>query len=842
MVWANTATAQFNFGSLVDEIVDRECLAIHPDGLYSQQQASSYDRRPTALGAPSSYANADTANFIRTTVINGRTEYVMMEDSGPGALTRWWMTGDGNTNGEVSVYINGSTAPVWNGRFDDLSDSSPFGSSLAFQSRPGSASGHNLYAPITYSQNILVTYRGTVNDQPGWNPPVYYNINYREYDEAATVASYSRNSPIIYGSKLAAANQALANPTVSGNVTDSHVFNDQTLAAGQSLSQELSGGGAIRRLQVKVDSADQAAALRNTYIELEFDGQRTARVPVGEFFGNGTSGNSQPYNAYNDFYRSISASGEQTAYWTMPYEDVANVKLVNLGSAPVTVDLEVDSGEWDWDENSMHFHADHRSENLIPTRGGNGTTDWAMLNIRGRGVYVGDTFSIRNRSSAWWGEGDEKVYVDYLDANGVGNDAQPDHIGTGTEDYYGYAWGHVETFSRPFIAQPIGQGNASSGVSVNSRVRAIDAIPFDESFKFDMELWHWVDTKVDLGGTTYWYGEPGAKSLRVAADLGADYRTGLDQNVGGVPDRAGDGQWIYMSTSTVNPLAPGAETELLTFGGVGNAGNQGYGGGANGHNLAAISAGFVFADGDMNQGIQSQPGYHELALHPAGNAGSGSWEGQPEQPYVAARWVAGESSAGLANITGSIRNLLNVGDGVDIHIFVDGVEKFTAISSGSTLPEAHFDFDVSLLEGSIVDFVLGNGAGNDLFGDESLLSAMIFTDRDEFLPIMGDTNGDALINFADWARVRDNFNGDFSYFSSQAAYAHGDLNGDLVNDEYDFALFKQAYEGAHGPGSFGAMLQVPEPASALVIVAFVGVNVSRGRRRSILFEGNQIRR
>ena len=143
---------------------------------------------------------------------------------------------------------------------------------------------------------------------------------------------------------------------------------------------------------------DQAAALRNTYIELTFDGQRTTRVPVGEFFGNGTSSNAQPYNAFTDYYRQVSATGEQTAFWTMPYENVANVKLVNLGAAPVTVDLEVDSGDWDWDENSMHFHADYRGENVIPTRGGNGTTDWTMLNVRGRGIYVGDTLSVRNRS------------------------------------------------------------------------------------------------------------------------------------------------------------------------------------------------------------------------------------------------------------------------------------------------------------------------------------------------------------------------------------------------------------------------------------------------------------
>ena len=37
-----------------------------------------------------------------------------------------------------------------------------------------------------------------------------------------------------------------------------------------------------------------------------------------------------------------------------------------------------------------------------------------------------------NPVEAWWGEGDEKVFVD--------GEKFPSHFGTGTEDYYGYAW------------------------------------------------------------------------------------------------------------------------------------------------------------------------------------------------------------------------------------------------------------------------------------------------------------------------------------------------------------------------------------------------------------------
>ncbi|RIK71904.1 MAG: hypothetical protein DCC67_20005 [Planctomycetota bacterium] len=833
--WAGAAVAQSHFGALVQEIVDRDRLAVHPAGQYTLEQASSYDRRATPLGAPSSFANADTANFLRSRYYAGQREYVMLEDSGPGVLTRWWMTGSGATDGEIRVYVDGAATPALSGTMQDLISGSDvqFGSELSFQSRPGVDSGHNLYAPIPYSQSVLVVYRGTVRDFPGWNPPVYYNINYRKYAAAGSVASYTPADPPAHSQAVAATNQALANPGVWGDVTGTYAVSGQALGAGQSLVHQLTGGGAIRRLAVKVDGPDQADALRNTYVELVFDGQRTVQVPVGQFFGNGASGGSQAINPFTDFYRRASADGALTAYWTMPYQNGAEVRLVNRGAASVLVDLEVDRGQWQWDANSMHFHADYRSEAQIATRGGDGTTDWTTLNVRGRGVYVGDTLSVRNRAAAWWGEGDEKVYVDYLDASGAGSGVRPDHIGTGSEDYYGYAWSHPETFSRPFIAQPIGAGNLDAGVSVNSRVRSLDAIPFNEALKFDMELWHWASTSVDVGGATYWYGVPGARSLEVAADLGADYRRALDLAAERIPDASGDGHWQYLSSSHANLSSPQAQTAPLVYGAVGDAGHAGYGGGQNGHNLAAISDDLLFVDGGLNGTVQGKPGYHELAFHPAGDVSGGGFAGQAALPYVAARWTAGPSSAGVANIAGSIRNFITAGDSVDFHIFVDGVERFSASGAGGVLPESAFDFDATLAAGSVVDFVLGNGPARDLFGDESWLRAMIFTDHEPFLPVEGDLDGDNRLSVADWTRFREHFGGDFASLSARAAHGLGDLNGDLRSDVDDFALFKEAYIAAHGAAAFVRLLSVPEPGAASVWLVGGGLGAlvrwSRGR-------------
>jgi hypothetical protein len=308
-----------------------------------------------------------------------------------------------------------------------------------------------------------------------------------------------------------------------------------------------------------------------------------------------------------------------------------------------------------------------------------GDADFRFIDIRGRGVYVGDTLSIRNRSTgpglnAWWGEGDEKIYVDYLDENGFGSTVVPDHRGTGTEDYYGYSFGSGQEFTSPFVTQPIAAGNRTDdgALTVNGRVRSLDAIPFEASFKFDMELWKWREGELDVGAATFWYGVPGATSLSVVADLAVDYAASPASDDGaGIADTAGDGRWHLLSAH---------EPSL----------------------------------------DRSGTGYHEIQLQPA--AGDG------EESNAVARWVAGESSGGLINVSGVVRNLVARGDGPDFHVLVNGARVFEASAAESgdgTLPETYFDFDITVEPGQHVDFVLGNGGAGDAVGDESALRAII---------------------------------------------------------------------------------------------------------------------
>lgn len=98
---------------------------------------------------------------------------------------------------------------------------------------------------------------------------------------------------------------------------------------------------------------------------------------------------------------------------------------------------------------------------------------------------------------------------------------------------------------------------------------------------------------------------------------------------------------------------------------------------------------------------------------------------------------------------------------------------------------------------------------------------------------LGDLDLNGVVNAADWALQRDGFGANLGSLAPVEALAHGDLNGDLQNNEYDFAIFKAVYEERNGAGSFAAMLQVPEPtAAALSLVAFGLIAPARsGSRR-----------
>jgi hypothetical protein len=244
-----------------------------------------------------------------------------------------------------------------------------------------------------------------------------------------------------------------------------------------------------------VEAEDMAAALRGCLLEVTWDGAAApqVRAPLGDFFGTAPG-----LNEYASLPSGVRADGTLYSHWVMPFAESATLRLTNHSGAPVAIDGTVTTGDYAWRDTSRHFHAGWRPHYDVDTRP---QTDWTLLDAQGAGTYVGTVYHIVNPVINWWGEGDEKIYVDGEDF--------PSTFGTGTEDYFGYAWCWNEPFTHAYHNQVYSGAPGNFGHSCVSRYHILDPLPFKDALRFDMEVWHHIETEVDLAATVFYYGAPG---------------------------------------------------------------------------------------------------------------------------------------------------------------------------------------------------------------------------------------------------------------------------------------------------------------------------------------------
>jgi hypothetical protein len=518
----NTNADKVTFKSLLLEITDRDAMARFPLPEYSCKQFSSYDRASVAPDKPGWFGNWDRSQFIRTEKNAERTEYVMFDAEGPGAVVRFWMTFAGFDGGKgiLRIYFDRDSIPEIEGPAMTLLS----GGILAGKPLSASVSelteyekrGHNLYLPLPYAKHCKITYEsdhieGYVETR---GEAVFYNIVYRTYPIHTQVITFSKDILRKEQKALERVQWELTDATkgfaelktTSSELTGKIKPNDH-------IATEIKGNKAIRRIRFKVSANNLEQALRSTILLISFDrdtnkpddlfDSNNVCCPLGDFFGTGYQ-----IRPSETRYTSVAVDGTLTAYWVMPFSKNCTFRVYNMGDQEVEITTgEIIYSSWQWDNRSMYFGSSwHQYTNILtreikPTGEEGGPFDINFVTLKGKGVYVGDAltlFNTANEKNDWWGEGDEKIFID--------GESFPSHFGTGSEDYFGYAWGLPAIFNNhPFIAQPDGSGNLEPGYTVNLRFRALDRIPFHTSIQFDMELWHWIRTRINYAPATFYY-------------------------------------------------------------------------------------------------------------------------------------------------------------------------------------------------------------------------------------------------------------------------------------------------------------------------------------------------
>ncbi len=494
---AVTVAGDITLESLLGEMVDLNRLAELPDPAYVTKQASSYDRASVKPGSDSWFANGDAGHFIRIENRDGREEFVLLDAEGPGAVVRMWSA---KPSGIIRIYIDKAEMPALEVPMEDLLSGKVEGMGEPFAGIR--ARGYNLYFPIPYAKHCKIT-----TDIGGY----HYHVNYRTYAKGTMVESF-RSSLLEQSHRRIQRVVRELSPDAAHRFAEKWArFKDgwstttfeQDGGASSYRSEPVTAGepGVITCLAFEFEAEHLAEVLRTHLLEITFDGETTVSCPIGDFFGIA----GQPVD-----YVSHAMGAEMIApdcvhmwsRWPMPYRNDVMIEVTPLqgpGRKPVRMKKAVHWQKRAWTHRSMHFHAGWRMEKDIPSRP---FSDWTHIECKGNGRFVGSMLHVINYHRAWWGEGDEKIYVD--------GEAFPSHFGTGSEDYYGYAWCDETPFQHTYHNQLIVDGPGVYGNTVLNRLHILDDIPFAKSFKFDMENWHWIDdTKTTRAATNYWYARPG---------------------------------------------------------------------------------------------------------------------------------------------------------------------------------------------------------------------------------------------------------------------------------------------------------------------------------------------
>ena len=144
-------------------------------------------------------------------------------------------------------------------------------------------------------------------------------------------------------------------------------------------------------------------------------------APMGDFFANAFGFRSEVIS----LPVVVEDADSYNCYWRMPFRKSARIEVINQSDKPLrglyhNIDwIKLDS----LPDDTPYFYAQYRQE--YPVEKGK---DYVLLETQGKGHYVGTVLAVRMRSPAWFGEGDEKIYID--------GEAKPSIWGTGTEDYF----------------------------------------------------------------------------------------------------------------------------------------------------------------------------------------------------------------------------------------------------------------------------------------------------------------------------------------------------------------------------------------------------------------------
>ena len=490
------AAEKLSYVDLIDRLIDLEHLAVLPMQGERSQQWSSYDRASSYDQAAGTYVgwSANGDNFGRIRDEDGLWVFAEME--GPGVIWRIWSAMA--EEGAVRIYLDGAAEPAvdlpFAGYFNRENEPFTYGSLVHI-----TASGKNCYVPIPYQKSCKIV------AEEKWG--AYYHFNYTTYPKGAKLPTFSRNLSDEEQTALRRVNDILSNcGDDPAGKRKKEVVLHRTVKVGPGKTvtiANLQGKRAIAAIKVKMQIPPVPQSydlLRELGLRIFWDGEKQPGgwSPLGDFFGSAPG-----VNYYKSLPLGMTEDGFYS-YWYMPFAKKALIELTNDGEEERELTFTITHAPLRYSVNKLgRFHAKWHRDAFLPEDKARRAIDWTMLKTKGRGRFCGVMLHVWNPKGGWWGEGDEKFFVD--------GEKFPSTFGTGSEDYFGYAWCNPALFENCYHNQTISMGNAGH-ISVN-RWQITDNIPFQQSFEGAIEKYYPNAKPTLYSCIAYWYQAAGQSDL-----------------------------------------------------------------------------------------------------------------------------------------------------------------------------------------------------------------------------------------------------------------------------------------------------------------------------------------
>ncbi|MBN1417815.1 MAG: DUF2961 domain-containing protein [Planctomycetes bacterium] len=432
-------------------------------------QASGYDRGGGFY---------DSGNFIR---IEPGRRYVLMEAKGPGSIDRMWFTRkSADEPYELRISIDGDAddAPrirmdleeLWSGRHPPFVP--PFTGSVDL--------ARYAYTPIGFRTSCKVVLVPTAPDEAyRWRensagekiPHVYYQVTYRALPEGSAVRPFRWDLE-------EDERGALAEATAIWKAAGACPWTDLEDLAGEEGTLALKGPAVIYGMEIRAPRTD---GLR---LEIRWDGEARPSVsaPLGAFFAAPALGSAPGlWVGCRD--------GILYSYLPMPFREAAHIAIRSGKGGPAPIGIRARFRREDPRPGDLRFFARAYDHDRPPAG-----EDYVVLDARGRGHVIGIVMGRPGNM-----EGDDRFFVD--------GETRPSIHGTGTEDFFNFAWGfgHI-------AALPLHGITDQGGAKVCYRFFLPAAVPYRESIRISWEHGSGNEHAGRYSGVVFGYGAPAARS------------------------------------------------------------------------------------------------------------------------------------------------------------------------------------------------------------------------------------------------------------------------------------------------------------------------------------------